>query len=401
MKFCFILTQDLESPSGLGRYLPWGKELNKLGHEVEIIGLHSNFKKLDNKKQNIEDNFIVNYVSQMHVKKEGNTKEYFSSIQLISIIFFATIRLIFSSVKSNADIYIVGKPHPMNGIAGIVCKNILRKYLIVDCDDDETHSGNFQNVFQRKLIHFFEYSIPKFAHMVTTNTKYTQKRLINTGISTQKIYYLSNGVDPERFNNIDYQKLDQVKSDLGLRDKKVIAYIGSISLANHPINLLIDAFEEVYKEEKNCKLIIVGGGEDFEYLRNLINKRKLDDHIIFTGRIRPDELKYYYRIANVTFDPVFNDITARARSPLKLFESLICETPVITMAVGDRNMLKNISKKIYFVENITPQDIADKICLVLNDGIKSHEDASEIEIYFWDHLVKRFISFLEEIYEPF
>jgi glycosyltransferase involved in cell wall biosynthesis len=401
MKFCFILTQDLESPSGLGRYLPWGKELNKLGHEVEIIGLHSNYKQLDNKKQNIEDNLIVNYVSQMHIKKEGNTKEYFSFIKLIGIISYATIRLIFSSVKSNADIYIVGKPHPMNGIAGVFCKNFLRKFLIVDCDDDESNSGNFQNIFQRKLIHFFENFIPKFAHLVTTNTKYTQERVINTGISIQKIYYLSNGVDPERFKNIDDKKLDQMKSDLGLKDKKVIAYIGSISLGNHPINLLIDAFEEVNKEGKNFILLIVGGGEDFEFLCNSINKRKFLNHIIFTGRIHPDEVKYYYRLANVTIDPVYNDITARARSPLKLFESLICETPVITMAVGDRIMLKNISKKIYIVENITPKDIADKICLVLNDGIKSHEDASEIEIYYWDNLVKRFISFLEEVYEPF
>ena len=31
MRILFLLTQDLESPSGLGRYLPLAKELGKLG----------------------------------------------------------------------------------------------------------------------------------------------------------------------------------------------------------------------------------------------------------------------------------------------------------------------------------------------------------------------------------
>jgi len=34
MRILFLLTQDLESPSGLGRYLPLAKELGKLGNTV-------------------------------------------------------------------------------------------------------------------------------------------------------------------------------------------------------------------------------------------------------------------------------------------------------------------------------------------------------------------------------
>ena len=393
MKFCFILTQDLESPSGLGRYLPWGKELNKLGHEVEIIGLHSNYKKLVKKKQNIKDNFIINYVSQMHVKKEGNTKDYFSSIQLVGIIFFATIRLIFSSVKSNADIYIVGKPHPMNGIAGIVCKNILRKYLIVDCDDNESNSGNFQNVFQNKLIHFFENSIPKFAHLVTTNTKYTQKRLINSGISKEKIYYLTNGVDPDRFTNIDGKRLYTLRRELGLENKKVVAYIGSMSLVSHAINLLIDAFEEIVNENRDIVLLLVGGGEDFDYIQNLVNQKGIQPNTNMTGRVHSDDVKYYYRLADITVDPVIDDIAAKARSPLKIFESWACGVPVVTLPIGDRKELIKNDKNGYLFDDLTlffNFFIEKENYLIIKNSQFSENCITTAKLFYWNSLIVNF-----------
>jgi len=155
MKFCFILTQDIESPSGLGRYYPWANELNKLGYQVEIIALHGNYKNLNKKKIFFQNDFFVNYISNMHVIKEGNTKKYFPPFKLMWIVLIATIRLLLFAVKSGADIYIVGKPHPMNSIAGIFCKILLRKFLIVDCDDDETNSGNFRGNWQKLIIRGF------------------------------------------------------------------------------------------------------------------------------------------------------------------------------------------------------------------------------------------------------
>jgi hypothetical protein len=45
-KITFLLTQDLESPSGLGRYWPMARYLAALGHQVKIGALHSNFNSL-------------------------------------------------------------------------------------------------------------------------------------------------------------------------------------------------------------------------------------------------------------------------------------------------------------------------------------------------------------------
>lgn len=393
MKFCFILTQDLESPSGLGRYYPWGNELNKLGHEVEIIALHGNFNDLKKKSQNLNENFHVKYVSQMHVRKIGNTKLYFSIINLLWIILMATFRLTINALKSNADVYIVGKPHPMNGIAGLFCKLFLSGKLIIDCDDDETNSGNFGNNWQKKIIQFFELTIPKFADLVTTNTKYSKERIIRSGIKGNRIFFLSNGVDPQRFNNIDYEKLNKMRNDLGLMNKKIIAYIGSMSLANHSVDLLIDVFERLVMIDKNFALILVGGGEDFQKLENHVLHIGISPFVQFVGRIDPNEVKYYYKMADLTVDPIKDDVAAKARSPLKIFESWVCGVPIISLPIGDRSKLIVDSENGFLIDDFYffPDFIVKNFDIKIRNNPKINDNCIlHAKKYYWNNLIKAF-----------
>ncbi len=68
MKILFLLTQDLESPAGVGRYFPWAQGLARLGHQVSIAALHANYAAL--KKTHFEAGGVdIQYVAQMHVLK--------------------------------------------------------------------------------------------------------------------------------------------------------------------------------------------------------------------------------------------------------------------------------------------------------------------------------------------
>ncbi len=65
-RIVFVLTQSLDSPSGLGRYGPLARELAQRGHEIELLALHPDWTSLSNPKYT--DNGVkVHYVSQMHV----------------------------------------------------------------------------------------------------------------------------------------------------------------------------------------------------------------------------------------------------------------------------------------------------------------------------------------------
>ena len=335
MKILLLLTQDLESPSGLGRYLPLAQGLVQAGHQVQIAALHSNFNQL------IEKRFVINgvdvhYVAPMHVKKRNSEKNYYAPIQLIGIMFWATLALTKAALESSADAVQVAKPHPMNGIAGLAAKYLRGKTLFLDCDDYEAGSNRFDGHWQQRIVAFFEKNIPKHAKKITTNTQFMRGNLISWGVASEKITYLPNGVDPNRFLPLKVDHIAKERRKRKLEDKKVVAYIGSLSLPSHPVDLLLLSFPKVLERVPNAMLMIVGGGEDFLALKKLSVELEIQENTIFTGRLSPEDVPLYYQLADLSVDPVHDDAAARGRSPLKMFESWISGVPFVTADVGDR-----------------------------------------------------------------
>ena len=119
MRIAFLLTQSLESPSGLGRYKPMCEELAHLGHSVAIYALHPNIVSLS-QRDFWQNGVHVNYVAPMHVIKSDNTKSYYSPTELLKLSAQATWQLTRSALRTQADILHIGKPHPMNGLGGII-----------------------------------------------------------------------------------------------------------------------------------------------------------------------------------------------------------------------------------------------------------------------------------------
>ena len=102
MKIAFLLTQSIDSPSGLGRYFPLARQLVRLGHQVTILALHPDFSNLAERLQEI-DGVRIHYVSQMHVSKHGNTKSYFSAPALLFHAILADVALEHSSRQASGQ----------------------------------------------------------------------------------------------------------------------------------------------------------------------------------------------------------------------------------------------------------------------------------------------------------
>ncbi|MCC6956972.1 MAG: glycosyltransferase family 4 protein [Anaerolineales bacterium] len=391
MKVLFLLTQDLESPGGLGRYFPLARELARLGHQVSISALHADFHSLK-ERCFIRDDVKVRYVSQMHVSKRGNYKRYFSPFQLMGIVGSATIKLTGSALNTPADIIHVGKPHPMNGIAGLIARRKPDRKLFVDCDDYEAASGHFKYSWQKSIISNSERQLPRRADFVTTNTQFMRSKLVSWGIDPSKIIQLPNGIDRQRFANPEPEQVETLRTRLGLGGKKVIAFIGSLSLVSHPINLLLEAFEIIRSQISDGHLLIVGGGESYDELRVQAERLDLKDDVSFTGRVPPDQLVNYYHLSHVTVDPVYDNEAARGRLPMKLFESWACGVPFITADVGDRRQYLANPPAGLLTRPGDPAALADAILRLLADSDLANQISRTglrlVEDYYWDQLVK-------------
>ena len=406
MRITFLLTQDLSSPSGLGRYFPWAKELTRLGYDVRIIALHPDFERLS-ARHTVMDGVAVDYVGQMHVKKSGSTKTYFSLFQLLWVVFIGTLKITVAVLAGPTDLIIIGKPHPMNSIAGLVAKFLRpHTHTILDVDDYEASSNRFQSKWQKRLLAWFEDAMPRYASMVTCNTHFNMSRLEKLGIPAKKMVYLPNGIDADRFKSPDTGALAQLRKSLGLEYHQVIAYIGSMSLTNHAVDLLLRAFVAVRSRLPNARLLLVGGGEDLEKLQKLSNDLGIDDAVIFTGRVDPSQISLYYALSDLSVDPVHDDDAARGRCPLKMFESWACGVPFITGDVGDRRLLADDPPAAWLIKPGDEHSLANGLQKLFSDSTFQQQlklaGLEKVKQYFWQTIAVRaetiFINSLADDY---
>jgi glycosyltransferase involved in cell wall biosynthesis len=401
MRIALLLTQDLESPSGLGRYWPLGKALAQLGHQITILALHSDFDSLEPKDSDfVHEGVHVRYVGQMHVRKVGSHKFYFTPARLLVIALVGTWKLARSALRTPVDAYHVCKPHPMNGLAGLIASKLRRTPLFLDCDDYEATSNRFSRNWQRRIVSLFERLLPRFSEGVTVNTGFMRHTLLASGISEGRVIYVPNGVDRSRFSSIYDGDVDGLRSQLELEGKKVVLYLGSMSLASHAVDLLLETFTVVQQAEPDAVLLLVGGGEDYSALRTQAKALGLDGTTRFVGRVVPERAPLYYCLADVSVDPVHESPTAQARFPLKIVESLAAGTPVVTGDMGDRRAILGNGKAGILVPPGDKQALAAGILRVLQDtemADRMRGAASELcHTYYWDALAPGFLN----VYRP-
>lgn len=337
MRILFAITTDLESPAGLGRYLPWAKQLAQDGHEVHIAALHQDLGRVTQHHFQV-DGVQVHYVGQMHVRKQGDTTLYFGPVRLVWTILHGAFALARQAMRIAPDVIHVGKPHPQNVFAGLVAGRILgRRLLLLDYDDLEAESNHTSNGMQRRTLAWLERWFPRRCDGVTTHTRFLADRLLAAGVPAPRILRLPSAVDAARFRPVDPAQVAQRRRQLGLDASQfVVIYVGSFSLANHPVDLLLQAFALLAQNHPQARLLLVGGGPDLESLRRLAETLGIAQRCHFLGRVPADQIPVLFALADVSVDPVHKDPVAEARWPLKIIESLAVGVPVVTGKIGDR-----------------------------------------------------------------
>lgn len=101
-------------------------------------------------------------------------------------------------------------------------------------------------------------------------------------IESGKVRVFNNAISLKKYT-YDKELRDNVRNSLGLSDENfVLGHIGRYQYQkNH--NFLIDIFDEVYKRDKNSRLLLVGYGDLKEEIFNKINSLGLKDAVIDMG----------------------------------------------------------------------------------------------------------------------
>jgi glycosyltransferase involved in cell wall biosynthesis len=354
----------VERPSGR-RYFQIARGLAAQGHRVRLLALHPDMASCERRRY-VEDGVEVWYVGQMHARKAGTVPERFGPLALLLVLARSTLGMIWGVICSPAEAYHLGKPQPVNGLAALVAVALLRRRpFFVDCDDDEVKGNRLTAGWQRAVFAFWQGLLPRLAAGVTVNTEHLAAEVARAG--ARNIVLVPNGVELTRFTAPPVAQLAALRVSLGLDGRRVVAYAGTLALQNHPVDLLVEAFVAVAAARPEAVLLLIGGGEDLPALRALAGQRGLGDRVYFTGQLPHRAVAAFLALAELSVDPVRDDDVARARSPLKLFESMALGVPVVTGAVGDRPTLLADGAAGVLVPPGNPAALAAAILALLDD----------------------------------
>jgi glycosyltransferase involved in cell wall biosynthesis len=337
------------------RQLAYAKGLSELSHIVEIFSLTKGKKR--GKKivlQGVEVNFInsenekKNFLSQkisklksslklLRLMREENKKgkidciimQSFSSMPVM-FLYFTTRRLNIKIIRDQAEYPFIHKPH----------YGSFRLFL---------YTNYFYRLFDglavvnNALMNYFKARMPK-ALMI-------------------KFPMI---VDPSRFEGKDTKSSND----------NYIAYCGSFRNNKDGIPLLIQAFKLVTGKFPGIKLYLIGDINDVKEVsefKQQIRELKLENDVVFTGRIGRDDMPAYLGNAKILALARPNNKQAEGGFPTKLGEYLATGKPVVVTKVGEITDYLEDGVNAFLAEPDNAKSFAEKLNFALSNSERANQ----------------------------
>ena len=311
------------------------------------------FKSLKDKNHNVKFYGFDWLTPDFEQIKTGDirvTKLVKNKFSLLFYIKFSLI-LFLQLLKTKADIYFASDFYALP-FCSIVAKLKRRKVFY---DSREVYTGlpalNNKPIVKKLFKQIEGLFIKRCDYIVTTGE--LDSRFIEDLYNLPEIDVLRNLPLPvEKLNPVDFKSKFE-----NYNGGKILLYQGIVVLGRG-----IETYFKVLEKYENSYLVILGGGEDLEYYKNLASESGIIDRIYFAGKVPQTELLNYTAGADVGLSLIDNISQNNLYAlPNKLFEYLMAEIPVIA---SDLPQMKEVVEK-YEVGAVLPEGNEDEIIKLL------------------------------------
>jgi len=266
------------------------------------------------------------------------------------------IRLFILLVFSKVDIYHANDLDTL--LANYLAAIIRRKPIVYDSHEYFTGVPEIQN---KKLVKkvwqtIEQFIFPKLKHIITVNQSIAQLFKDEYNKDLRILRNVPNKVETLKLKS---------KSELDIaEDKDIIITQGAGININRGIEELVEAMQYL----NNVHLIIIGDGDVIPQLKKRVLELKLENSIIFKGRMPYHEMMQYTQHAKlgITIDKDTNT-NYKYSLPNKLFDFIHAGIPILASKIIE---VEKIIKKYQiglFINNHEPTHIANQIKYALDN----------------------------------
>jgi len=272
--------------------------------------------------------------------------------------------------QKKPDIMIATSPQFFCGWAGIIAGRLRNVPLLLEIRDIWPESiiavGAIKNVTVIRFIEWWEKKMYRLArHIIAVGEGYKQQ-LLGKGVSSQRISVVMNGVDKSMF--FPRPTDTKLKSQLGITDKFVCSYVGTIGLAGGLEVVLRAALILEEMKRDDIVFLLVGSGamrDDLEAEQKRIGL----SNVIFTGQLEKSEMPAILSISDAVLVHLTKTDLFLTVMPSKIFEAAGMARPIICGVAGYAAELVKKAGGGICIEPENPGELVDAI-----DFLAGHPD---------------------------
>ena len=137
----------------------------------------------------------------------------------------------------------------------------------------------------------------RHADTVIANSDFTRQELLGMGIREERIVLINPGVDVERFR--PGLPCDDLKQHIGLAPgERLILSVGRLS-RRKGFDMVIRSLPELISQGIAVRYVLIGIGEDHDYLINLSREMGVKDRVHLLGDVSPEDLPRWYNACDI------------------------------------------------------------------------------------------------------
>lgn len=315
------------------------REWVKVGHTVTVITCAPNFPKGQvfpgyrnwlwqrEKMEGIQVIRVWSYIA----KNEG------FALRIIDYLSYMLSAFIAAIFVRRVDVIVGTSPQFFTACAAYGVSVFKRRPWIFELRDIWPESIQAVGAMKAGRIFVFLEQLEMFlyrkANAVVAVTKAFKQNLIARGIDPTKIFVVTNGVDCSRF--VPKPKDQDLISELQLKDKFVLGYIGTLGLA-HSLGTILEAAKLLSArcELDDIKIIMLGDGAYKRFLEDRVVSENIKN-IIFIDTVSKGEVARYWSICDASIIHLKKSKAFEKVIPSKLFECMGMAIPVLHGVEGE------------------------------------------------------------------
>ncbi len=210
------------------------------------------------------------------------------------------------------------------------------------------------------LLNAIKNSIYRSSKIIAVS-EFTKTEILNLfNVPSEKIEVIYEGLDNSKFLKNPKNEDQKILKQFGIQDRYIFS-VGHLEPRKNFLKL-IKAYEIILNKSKQPIQLVIGGKKNYLYneLFSHVEKKRLNNKVIFCGFLPDDDLKVLYRNASVfAFPSIYEGF---GFTPL---ESLASGVAVAASNVA--SIPEILGESAIYFDPYSSEDIADKILQLINN----------------------------------